>query len=149
MPSIHPGSNRAARAVWTVACCGMLILSGCKGKGGPDLGPMAPVKGRVVFNGAHVVDGRVTYIPTEEKANVMWPEGLIDANGFYTLKTNGMEGAPLGKYRAIVVPGADSKKVTVMMDPLFGNRTQSPLQIEVVENKPEGGYDLPLQPRQP
>jgi hypothetical protein len=108
---------------------------------------MAPVKGKVLFNGAPVADGRVTYIPVGEKPNNVWPEGTIDVNGVYTLKTQGKDGAPVGMYRAIVIPGADSKKVTMMMNPLFSNRTQSPFMIEVVENKPEGGYDLTLKAR--
>src|SRR5260370_847201 len=79
MPWVHPGSISGARAGWFVCCCAILTLSGCKGTNDAALGPMAPVKGKVSFNGAPVADGRVTFVPMEENGNALWPEGTIDA----------------------------------------------------------------------
>jgi hypothetical protein len=134
-------------AHWLLSCCGLLVLVGCGGDAAKPEANLVPVTGKVLFNNTPLADGRVTFIPQGEDPNAPWAEGEIDSNGVYTLKTKGKAGAPAGTYRALVIPGGESKNVTIMMDPRYANREQSPLIIDVTETKPPGGYDLIVKAR--
>jgi hypothetical protein len=120
----------------------LLILAGC----GPSLGPMVPVTGKVLFNGTPLPDGEVKFVPIERDVKDFVASGPIEADGTYTLSTNGKPGAPLGKYRVVVTPG-DNRKAWLHVGTVYSNDKKSPLEVEVVENKPAGGYDLNLLPK--
>jgi hypothetical protein len=133
-----------AKGIGLLVCFGWLpILAGC---GGPSLGPMVPVQGKVTFNGTPLPDGDVQFVPLDENAKAPIASGNIEADGSYTLSTNGKPGAHVGKYRAVVNPG-ENKKAWLHVGAIYSNDKKSPLEIEVVENKPAGGYDLKLLPK--
>lgn len=139
-----PSSARAGLA----ACwCALLMLAGC-GKSGPALGKLVPVQGKITMaDGKPLSGGLVSFMQIDRKPGVPTPtpEGTIQEDGSYTLYTYDKPGAPPGKYRIVLNPGSDRKLRFAIPQQYFGR--QSPLEVEVEENKPEGGYDLKLESR--
>jgi hypothetical protein len=111
------------------------------------VGHCAPVKGTVILGTKPLNGGSITLIAVEGDGQRPRPEGTIDAEGHYTLKTAGSEGAPPGKYRvAITTSGAD-KAQDSQFNPQYSHWDKSPLTIQVSDNPPPGAYDLKLVPR--
>src|ERR1700722_2909324 len=80
------------------------LLPGCSSV----RGPLVPVRGHVTLAEKPLVGGILTFIPLEKQGGDLRPEAEIDAEGNYSLKTGGREGAPLGKYRAtLTISGKD------------------------------------------
>jgi hypothetical protein len=145
MYSNFPGLCSTVRVRWVVCCCGLLILAGCS----ESLGKLVPVQGKVVLaDGKPLPGGHVTFflIERDPKTPSLTPEGKIEADGSYVLYTKGQLGAPPGKYRVVLLRGSD-RKAWSKIAPQYSNQKKSPLELEVVDNKPEGGYDLKLKPR--
>ena len=113
---------------------GSLVLSGC---GGPD---MAPVKGRVTFDGKPVKEAAIAFAPVpaddKDKEPGKPATGFTDENGYFDLSTyKPLDGAKVGKHKVTV--GLDdtnparckrqkemtfevksgSNEVTIQMDP--------------------------------
>jgi hypothetical protein len=105
------------------------------------------VKGKVTVEGTPLPDGTVSFYLIDRDPNTTFPvpSGTIEADGSYKLDTQGRTGAPLGKYRVVLDRG-DNKKVWRQVHEIYLYPKKSPLEIEVTENKPEGAYDLKLQP---
>ena len=63
------------------------------------------------------------------------PRGEVQPDGTFVLKTySPADGAPAGKYKAIVMPKQsfdDERRQVSVMDPRFQNYTTSPLTVEV------------------
>jgi hypothetical protein len=144
--------------VRVVICyCGLLMLAGC-GNSEPSLGKLVPVQGKITLSdGTPLPGGYMTLFPIESdsKAPPNTPAehlsppisgGEIGPDGSYTLSTKEQPGAPLGKYRVVLARGADTKAWSRVSGQYF-DRRRTTLEIEVVEDKPEGGYDLKLVPR--
>jgi hypothetical protein len=123
---------------------GLVALPGCGA--GPAVGPCVPVRGKVTLGGKPLVGGSVTLIPLEGEGNRPRPEGTIDTQGMYSVRTAGKEGAPPGKYRATLTTGGEDKAQEALFDPRYSHWEKSPLIIQVSENPPAGAYDLPLEP---
>jgi hypothetical protein len=104
------------------------------------------VQGNVTLGGQPLVGGLVTFIPMNTEGERPRPEGVIDAQGHYSLKTAGKEGAPAGEYRAIVTTSGQDKNQDSRFDPLYSHWQKSPLVLRVAENAPPGTYDLKLTP---
>jgi hypothetical protein len=124
------------------------MLAGCAKDTRPALGKLVPVQGKITMpDGKPLSHGRVSFVPIDMQPGVPTPtpEGNIEEDGSYTLSTYDKPGAPPGKYRVVLHPGADRKLRFAIPQQYFSNR-QSPLEVEVVENK-EGGYDLKLEAR--
>jgi len=66
------------------------LLTGC-GSDGPDI---APVRGKVTFQGKPVTTGRVMFYPSEGRAS----NGLIESDGTYQLR----EGALVGSHKVTI-----------------------------------------------
>jgi hypothetical protein len=163
------------RVATAACCCGLLILAaGC---GGPSLGKLVPVEGKVIMpDGTSPADGQVVFYSIDRDPDAK-PQidvrGPIKEDGSYSLFTNGKPGALEGKYRVVLMKGSrqDVKKPEWLKAPAkymsqpgqkrgpgssqsgvwwqvpaqyFSQKT-TPLEVEVVENKPPGGYDLKLQ----
>jgi hypothetical protein len=92
------------------------------------------------------VGGWITFIPLAEAAKGPRPEGPIDAEGLYWLKTGDRAGAPLGKYRATITISGKDKSQNTEFDPLYSHWDKSPLIVPVTEDAPAGAYDLTLRP---
>jgi hypothetical protein len=113
-----------------------LSLAGCRGHSVP----LYPVQGMVVWSDGtpprELVGGTVSLRPAENVEVKASPNGQIQSDGSFTLRTPGFgEGAPAGEYSAIVMP---VKTVSVaapppspVMDPRFENHDTSGLKVIV------------------
>jgi hypothetical protein len=162
--------------VSAAACWGglLILVAGC---GGPSLGKLVPVQGKVTLpDGTSPPDGQVVFHPIDRDPDAkpqLFVGGMIKEDGSYSLSTNGKPGALEGKYRVVLMRGArqDVKKSEWVKAPAkymnqpgqsrgpgsaqsgvwsqvpaqYFSQQKTPLEVEVVENKPEGGYDLKLQ----
>jgi hypothetical protein len=127
--------------------CALVILAGC-GKSEPPLGPLVPVQGKIKLdNGTPLPDGVVRFTPLDRDPNPA-SAGDIGADGSYTLSTRGKPGAPEGKYRVVLTRGQD-RAAWSRVPNKYSSEKKSPLEVEVVENKPQGGYDLKVQSQAP
>src|SRR5262249_7571299 len=100
----------------------------------------------------------VLFKPDASKGNTspFEPTGTVDADGNYTLKTKGKNGAPLGWYKVVVTAHEESPPqhpkspqkhrpvVKTLVPARYGQEKTSDLSIEVVENPTRGAYDLKL-----
>jgi len=138
---------RFASGFGLLACVGGLFpLAGCSGnKPLPaELGPLVPVQGKVTVAGKPLRGGNVNFFPLEHDVAKCQPQGLIDAEGRYTVSSYGQKGAPAGKYRVTVDPASDDKDLDVLVDARYMNWEKSPVIVTVQENAPSGAYDLKL-----
>ena len=87
--------NHLKQIVASVACLGLLCLSGCAG-GDSNVGQ---VTGTVTIDGEPINYASVTFMPTEGRASV----GLTDSQGVYTLNyVIGQKGALIGEHKVYV-----------------------------------------------
>jgi hypothetical protein len=106
------------------------------------------VQGKIKLdNGNPLPDGVVRFTPLDRDPNPA-SAATIEADGSYTLSTRGKPGAPEGKYRVVFTRGANTEAWSRVPNKYFQIRS-SPLEVEVVENKPQGGYDLKVQSQAP
>jgi hypothetical protein len=137
------GLSVMVRARAAICCCGLLMLAGCS-SGGPSLGKLVPVQGKITLaSGKPLPGGQVSFVPLDRDPNVpgITSDGQINREGAYKLFTDNKPGAPPGKYRVVLSRGADRKGWT-RVPPRYFSEQKSPLEVEVVADKPEGGYDL-------
>jgi hypothetical protein len=134
---------RFCRCAGGLLLCSLMALAGCSKD---NALPCIPVQGKVMLGGRPLVGGWVTYVPLAEAAKGPRPEGPIDAQGFYALKTGGREGAPVGKYRATLTISGMDKGQNAEFNPLYSHWDKSPLIVPVAEDAPAGAYDLKLEP---
>ena len=118
--------------------------AGCRG---PAVGPCVPVQGKVTLAGKPLVGGTVSFVALDGDANRPRPEGEVDPQGLYAVRTGGTDGAPVGKYRVIVTTSGLDKKQDAQFNPVYSHAEKSPLLVQVTENPPAGAYDLKLDPR--
>jgi hypothetical protein len=135
-----------------------LAASGCGDDGG--VGPTFPVAGKVTLDDEPLTAKTtiVLFKPDATKGNTtpFEPAGSVDAEGNYTLKTKGKNGAPPGWYRAIVTAREEAapehpqnpkqhRPVSKSLLPAkYGQPETAGLSIEVVEKPAPGAYDLKL-----
>jgi len=130
----------------------VLTLCGiCGCGGGPNDAPQtAPVSGVVRVNGEPVARPIVTFYPEKGLSGI----GVGNEEGAFTVKTNGRNGAPLGKCKVTVVggndasgeiPPADGNEMTLLEKPRlnakYANQDTTDLIVDVTE---EGNGDLQL-----
>lgn len=141
------GLGLVTRALPLLFLLGLLPLGGC---GGSKLPPLVPVKGKVTVNDKPLAGGSVTLQSLDpQKAKELPPSiGQISESGDYEIRTEGKEGAPEGKYRAVVnpsmMPAPGTKKMEFPFDQKYSNLNTSTLALEVVPNAAPGAYDLKL-----
>jgi len=100
--------GRLGLCLGLAACIAMLLgLSGCGGPGAR----VAPVKGKVVFDGKPVKGGSITFRPvasgTESKAGALGKPatGDVGDDGTFVLSTYGKgDGAVVGKHEVLFTP---------------------------------------------
>lgn len=107
------------------------------------------VAGKVTLDGSAVTSGQVTFTPLDEGAAKELSAGTIDANGNYTIKTGGKDGAPPGKYQVSITPAmsgpmGDGKSMTLPFPEKYTTPRNTPLTIEVVASPAPGAYDLKM-----
>lgn len=114
------------------------LIAGCLGVvgcGGPE---MAPVEGKVSFNGKPVKEAQVTFAPVPTSAEDKEPgkaaTGFTDENGRYALSTfQPLDGAIVGKHRVLVVIDATNPAKA---------KLESKYELEVKPAKNELNIDL-------
>jgi len=117
--------------------CAALVLS-AELRAEPDAA-LAPVQGNVTFEGKPLDGATVTFHP--EAKDGKKATGKTDAEGKYTLKTDGAGGAAPGKYRVTISLKRGDKE---LLPPKYTDTRTSPLVVEV--NKGEQVYDIKLAP---
>lgn len=141
--------KHSSRLLWTtIVCCGLLVPASCSSDSSQSWGKLVPVEGKITFgSGKPLTDGNVVFVPLEKGENSPpAPRGSIGEDGSYRLFTKGKPGAPLGKYRAMLQAGTN-RKTWSRVPSKYLSQKDSPLEVEIVEDKPEGGYDLKMQPQ--
>ena len=119
-----------------IAAVVCLVLAGC-GKAA-DLGvELAPVSGVVLLDGKPMPNPVVTFYPEKGPTGI----GIADANGAFTIQTNGQAGAPIGKCKVTVVPGSgemaemDGNEAALneqpAIDPRFASSATTTLSVTV------------------
>jgi hypothetical protein len=141
------GLFSAVRLGAALAFCGLFILLGCSSD---PRGKYYPVEGKITLeDGKPVPPGSANFLPIQDDPNApVFPAsmGPIREGGSYTLSTKGKPGAPAGKYRVFLSSSGDKMAWSQVPRKYTGQKT-SPLEVEVVADKPPGGYDLKLEPR--
>jgi len=108
-----------------------------------------PVKGKLVLkNKQPVTIGSVVFMPDKDNALRLIPSAKINADGTYTLTTEGKAGAPIGSY-VVCVRGPMRKVNGKELPPLpyslkYFDANESPLKVEVVAAPAPGAYDFEL-----
>jgi hypothetical protein len=128
---------------------GLLCLAGCSGNRPmpKEFGARLPVQGTVTIDGVPLRGGNVRFFSLDRDVDQLQPEGLIDAQGKYTVSTYQVKGAPAGKYRVTVDPASDDKKQDRMVGVIYQHWEKSPLVVTVQENASPGAYDLKISSR--
>ena len=127
-------------------------LVGC----GDSSSNLVPVVGKVTVDGQPLTtgtgNGNVSFRPEKGNPSRQEPAGAIDPDGTYRLKTDGKEGAPLGRYRVMVVDvepidpksGFPYGKRKSHVNYKYADLKTTDLVIEVVREPAPGAYDLKL-----
>jgi hypothetical protein len=128
----------------------LLVTTGCQSESWTSR-KLIPVQGTVSIDGQPIpeqADAEVLFIPVDSDARAPLPRSKVAVGGVYSLQTGGWRGATAGQYRVVVLVG-DTKSLAGRFDPVYASQQKSPLLIDVLENKPAGGYDLQLTPARP
>jgi hypothetical protein len=84
----------------TMATVGLVVILGC---GGDDPG-LAPVSGRVFYQGSPLPGGSIVFTPNPDKGGRgQVAQAEIQGDGTFTLRTGAAEGAATGWHRVTVV----------------------------------------------
>jgi hypothetical protein len=115
--------------------------------------PTAPVKGKVTYNGQPVTGGSITFGPIGSKSQKDPGQpgfGEVGPDGSYSLKSQGADGAPIGKNKVIYAPPASE---TLAAGPDGHAETKAspfaglvPKQDTVEVNAGENSIDIELVP---
>jgi hypothetical protein len=101
--------QQSRRSAWRpIVFCGMMLtMAFASGCGGKDRLPVAPVQGRVIYQGQGVPNATVVFFPVgdaAERVGKMRPFADTDGEGRFTLKTYvAGDGVPPGDYQVCVV----------------------------------------------
>lgn len=122
----------------------LLAPCGC----GPDGPPLHPASGRVVFKGGRPVAGGAVEFDPGGKRPVA--RGTLDADGGFTLTTDGRPGAVAGDHRVTVVQvgaataagAAHAHKGFAGVHPKYARAESSGLTRTV---RPDGGNDFVIE----
>ncbi len=117
-------------------------------------GTRHPVAGRVLLNGKPLegAEGSVVLKPDAVKGNKTKAASYakLQADGSFTVETDGKPGAPAGWYKVIVTatkPGANPNEDTPLVVPArYATEADTPLSVEVVASPEPDCYDLKLSP---
>ena len=101
MPGVRFLLPQGSTLVRGILVLGVFVLAGCSGS-------VAPVSGKVTFNGKEVPGGTVTFSPIGSSDNPYPGKpamGLVQKDGTYVLGTNGeADGAWIGRHKVLYIP---------------------------------------------
>jgi hypothetical protein len=117
-----------------VTCAALALSADLRAE--PDAAPVK-VSGTVTFDGKPLDGATVTFHP--EAKDGKKATGKTDANGNYTLKTDGAEGAAPGKHRVLISLKRGEKELIPLK---YSDRATTPLVVEVAPAVKQ--YDLNL-----
>ena len=143
----EPQADAACRArLLALAALMLLIPPGC-GRSGPE---MAPVSGRVAYQGKPVPKGTIAFVPVAPNGRTA--TGALGPDGSYTLQTEEPEdGAQLGEYRVTIsahdevvldYTPAQPIKPKLLAPPQYENPETSGLKKTVVHGSNVFDFDL-------
>lgn len=120
-----------------------LCLCGCGGPKGPDL---TPVTGSVTYKGRPLAGVNVTFLPESGPGAF----ATTDADGKFSLKTNGKEGAVNGKHQisiasAAIPPMPGTVEAKKAADLAFPAKYSNPKTSELTATVPTDGKPVELQ----
>ncbi|HVW01721.1 MAG TPA: hypothetical protein VHB77_15325 [Planctomycetaceae bacterium] len=96
----------------------LLIVPGCSGGSGKLAAPkLYPVKGNLKIDGKPTEGITVQLSPADPESKAQPASGVTDADGNFTIRTNGDRGATEGKFKVVLGMGTDVK-------------TQGPMSLE-------------------
>ncbi len=121
---------------------GLFVLPGC-GSAGPKL---IPVSGKIIVGGAPLKSGTINLVADDSKGTTQkgTSAGSIGPDGTYKITTDGVDGAPPGWYKVMIItkfPGAPEDAVT--LNPKYTDPKTAP-SFEVTADAKPGAYDLLL-----
>jgi len=133
------------RSLATALLSGLVLVSTIGCGGGP---PTIPVTGKVTVDGQPLAKGSLLFKPEEGLKIPREPSGTIE-NGDYSISTDGKPGAPLGKYKVVIVAHQeiDSTKPDAVKSPFnakYSHPYKTDLKVEVVASPAAGAYDFKL-----
>jgi hypothetical protein len=144
----RPGRGVRGILAWALLSLAAVLVGG--GCGGDNLPPLHPVKGKVTLNNkAYTQGGTVTFHAKDTKnlpRGVPAPNGNIDAEGNYEIKTGEHVGAPQGTYMVTVAPSmtpVPGKKFELPFREVYGDPRKTPIVI-TVPNSMAGAYNVSL-----
>ncbi len=117
-----------------------LSLYGCGG-GPADAVPLGPIEGVVNLDGKPIKNPVVTFYPEAGPTGV----GVGNENGEFKIKTNGANGAPIGKCKVTVVAANEAGAIpemdgnesaiakTATLNIKYANKETTDLVVEVTE----------------
>ena len=137
------------QSVKSLCLIAMLLLCGCS-KSGLDL---APLTGKVTYQGKNLTHGKVVLMPSGETTG---PPGLgqIEADGTYSISTTQQSGAIVGTHKVTVTcrrePTEQERQgmvITPLLTPAqYANEMTTPLTVTV---EPGGStFNIELLPKQ-
>lgn len=127
----------------TIAFLGLLaFVAGC------GSAKMPPVSGTVTVKGAPLSKGSLSFRPDAGNPTKFVPAGIIEG-GKYTISTNGKPGAPLGKYKVLVVAQQEvdstrPEEAKSLINPAYSDPAKTTLSVEVVEKPAANAYNFDL-----
>jgi hypothetical protein len=143
-------SKSAWRYLLAASVGAVATLVGCGGSSSN----LVPVVGKVTVDGQPLTtgNGNVSFRPEKGSPSRQEPYGAIGPDGTYRLITDGKEGAPLGRYRVMVVDvepidpksGFPYGKRKSHVNYKYSELKTTDLVIEVVREPAPGAYDLKL-----
>jgi hypothetical protein len=149
------GSLRERIALLCSAGVLACLAVGCGRSDGLD--KLIPVKGKILFTGQPIPSASsctVILKPDVDQGNTTphEPRGVMDKDGNFQVFTANRAGAPPGHYKVAVIvmesPPPDSKNPYAppkwLIDQKYGDPATSGLKLNVVDNAPEGAFDLTI-----
>lgn len=128
----------------------LLTASGC-GKDQGYTGPYFPVKGKITTSdGKPVPSGKMNFAPSKGNDYKGPNPQAVIKDGFYTVMTGEMEGAPPGAFKVMIdtvhpgmSPEEEKKAVKLLSD--YSNPERTLIGIHVKESPGPGDYDIKVQ----
>jgi hypothetical protein len=118
-------------------------MAGC-GPGGTGT-DLVPAYGKVSFHGRPLAGGTIVFVPDPERGGRgPLAIGVIDAEGRYTLRSDGRLGATPGWHRITVAPAAQANAEEPVLPRRYTDPEHSGLSREIQAGK-ANVIDLPLE----
>lgn len=125
----------------------LVVVSGCQGGGAGGAGykklKLAPAKGVIKLKGKPLEKVVVTFLPEKGVSGI----AIANDAGEFTVKTNGQNGAPVGRCKVTVtssssgsaIPPSDGNEMQLLNTPKINQKYTSPDSTDLFVEIPEKG----------